>query len=94
MNAATVEELVADALVDQFGDLVSVRAISDHGTHFEQAIVRHADPAQRSLAASGLGTWRRPITGDETFEQIAAGKTVHHPALAPGQAAQKRSIPS
>ena len=89
VSAPTVMELVADALVDQLGDLVSVRALSDHGTHFEQAIVRHADPAQRCLAASWLGTWRRPIAGDETFEQIAAGKTVIIPHLRQDKLRQK-----
>jgi excisionase family DNA binding protein/PAS domain S-box-containing protein len=81
VNAPTVEEFVADALVAVLGDLVSIREIAADGTHFEPAIVRHADPVRRSLAASWLGTWRRPITGDETFEQVAAGHAVLIPHL-------------
>ena len=64
----------------QLGDLVSVRELSADGTHFEQAIVRHADPAQRASPhrGSARGAVRSPVTRPSSKSRPATTVLIPH----------------
>jgi excisionase family DNA binding protein len=75
-SSTTVMELVADALVEQLGDLAVARALSHDGRWFLPAVVRHADPARRATVAATVGDVAAEVHGSRVLASVAQGATV------------------
>ncbi|MGH8976914.1 MAG: excisionase family DNA-binding protein, partial [Acidimicrobiia bacterium] len=81
VSAATVTELVAEALSTTIGDLAVARELSGDRETFLPAVVRHPDPRHRATVAATIGDIRLEVSDSNVLGAVAAGETVLKPLV-------------